>query len=263
MSDELDQKIEIAAEQYRRDGVAVIPGVFSQTEVNRIKASALLALSQLDQVSAAGYPHKALETRTVNKVTSPALIFWPSLANEHLNRVRIDSRLATIVRRFLGDEVKQLNNQIYFRLPDDGDSFAWHQDIFFRKPRDHYRGIEQSYLQSIIVLDHWTEENGAVEFIPGSHLDGEQPLLSSMDMLATRQLRKFNRKGKVGVKYTAEPGDVLIWSVMTVHGSEPNKSNASRMTYMNGFAKADAAKDWPLYLRKGKPIKNVDTSAIP
>lgn len=218
-----------------------------------MRGAAYMALTK-DNVE---YPHDYLETKGGK---FPALSFFPCLVEPYLNEVRKDERLARIVREFLGDDVKQLNNQIYYRLPGDGDEFAWHQDVSFRIPREDYPSIETAYLQTLVVIDEITMENSPVEFIPGSHKEGEQNLLDRIGV--NWMLRTFERKGLHGKKYLAKPGDVMIWSVLTVHGSEKNTSTLPRMTYMNGYARADAAKDWPLYLKDGKVVE-IDPTKIP
>ncbi len=150
-------------------------------------------------------------------------------------------------------------------MPGDGDSFSWHQDVVFRQPYDEYTNIKDSYLQTIIVVDEITPNNGAIEYIPGSHKLGNLRLVhddfSNLRHFSREQIRQLfpDLKEKV---YLARPGDVMIWSVMIVHGSASNESSNMRMTYMNGFSRADAAVKWPYYLRDGK-IQSIDSSLIP
>ena len=66
-----------------------------------------------------------------------------------------------------------------------------------------------------------------------------------------------------GTKYTAKKGDMMIWSVKIVHGSEANASNSSRMTYMNGFCRTRSASSYPDYLVDGEVIPNIDPERIP
>jgi hypothetical protein len=50
---------------------------------------------------------------------------------------------------------------------------------------------------------------------------------------------------------------------MIVHGSEANTSNLSRMTYMNGFCKADSVSSYPDYLKNGKVVHEINPEKIP
>lgn len=238
---------------FERDGVALVKGVFRPSEMSEIRLAAYASLEAKNPA----YKGQTLETTVSGR---PAILFWPALVSPVLDRFRTDERLAGIIRTVLGEEVKQLNNQVYFRESGDGDEFAWHQDVTFRRPRERYPGIENAYLQLIIAVDPVTKENGAVEFIPGSHLWGERTDLA--DGFSMNSLRSFDRHGLKGIHYEANPGDVLLWSVMTVHASEPNRSGKSRMTYMGGFARADAVLDWPYYLKDGQ-VQPIDPTLIP
>lgn len=235
---------------YEQDGVVIVPGLFSKDEVAKIRASALMSLTQL--------PIKQnLQRRVVDDVEFPALLFWAADWNAYLNKIRCDQRISTLVRAILGENVKQLNNQVYFRLPGDQDEFAWHQDISFRVPKEDFNQIEDGYLQTLVVVDEMDETNGAVEYIPGSHKWGNQELIHR-DGRETG-LREFKRGDWKGVKYKAKPGDFMMWSVMVVHGSERNETqDRPRMTYMNGFAKAESSKFFPFYMKDGQVIEKIN-----
>ena len=73
----------------------------------------------------------------------------------------------------------------------------------------------------------------------------------------------FERGDIKGKKYIANKGSVLIWSVMIIHGSEPNQSNSDRMTYMNGFCRTKSSNKYPHYLIDGQVVEMIDTNLIP
>ena len=234
---------------YEDDGVVVIPSVFEDFECDRIKEEAYKVTDL--EIQESGYKHVPSE-QAYNK---KSLIFFPALANQYLNSVRIDKRLQNIVRDLLGNHVRQINNQIYFREAGDQDTFAWHRDTIFRESHLFSSGLETDYLQTIIAVDDITEENGAVEFITGSHF---------WDSFSNpKNLRKFERGRYTGTKYTAQKGDVMVWSVKVVHGSEANVSDSPRMTYMNGFCKTKSVSAYPDYLRRGEVVKHIDPEMIP
>lgn len=235
--------------EYEETGIVVIPSVFSSSECDQIKNSAYSVTDE--QIKAAGYPHVPSE-QAYNK---KSLIFFPALANSYLNEIRTDQRMVELVQEFIGNDVRQINNQIYFRERDDLDEFAWHQDIIFRESEIFNNDVEADYFQTIIAIDDITEENGAIEFIEGSH--------KTMRISKPANLRKFERGELKGKKYIAKKGDVLIWSVMIVHGSESNKSNSDRMTYMNGFCRTKAAKSYPHYMIQGQVVSQINPGLIP
>lgn len=234
---------------YQQNGVVVIPNVFTEKECDKIKSAAYDVKDE--HIKAAGYPHQPSET-AYNK---RSLIFFPALADAYLNQIRTDIRLAVLARQFIGNDIKQINNQVYFREAGDKDQFAWHRDIMFREPHLFNQDVAEDYFQTIIAVDDITEHNGAIEFIEGSHKwDTFEP---------PSNLRVFKRNGLYGKKYTVSKGSVLIWSVMIVHGSEANHSNSNRMTYMNGFCRSKAVNAYPDYMVNGRVIPYIDTARIP
>lgn len=260
---EYKKTIEKIKEEFERDGVVVIPGVFTQDEVNKIRAEAYFALAEAQRVELYPcYDRVRNQFRIVDGVRFPALTFFPSLTSVYLNKVRTDKRVSDLVSAFLGPDIKQINNQVYFRLPGDKDEFAWHQDIFFRIPKEDFPGIESAYLQTLIVVDEITEENGAVEYVLGSHKNKDLELLEH-NSDAPKNLRTLQRGQFHGTKITAKPGDMLMWSTMIIHASDQNNTTSPRMTYMNGFASASASKYHPYYMKDGKIIEKIDPSLFP
>lgn len=245
-------------------GVARIAKVFSDEEVNRLRAAALVLMMESGRDRAYREGGRIQLVRK-DGIEYPSILFWPCLASEPFDRVRCDRRMVTIVSHLIGDDAKQLNNQLYFKLPGSDDTFAWHQDIMFRADTSIYPGIEDRYIQTIIAIDPVTEKSGAIKFVLGSHKLGRLDLLPP-DRAGFRTFRgefSDDRLAQLPVKsIELEPGDMLVWSLLTVHGSGPNRAAASRMTYMNGFAAASASKIWPDYL-KGAELQPVQRDAIP
>lgn len=255
-------------DSYARDGVTVVRSVFTREEMDGLRSAAYMALTQLQAINDAGYKHNPLHTAKRQTADSPGVIYWPCLANSELEKFRTDVRLQRIVSSILGPNVKELNNQVYYRLSGDGESFAWHQDIMFRSPRSDYPGIveQNAYLQTGIIVDRMSAENGGVEYVLGSHKLGDIGVLEDTNFsgLFGFDRNKNSEKFKhLPTKiFDAAPGDVLLWSSLIVHGSQPNSSPHHRMYYMNGFAKAECCKPWPHYLKNGRLV-NLDQSMIP
>ncbi len=259
--------------EYREVGFAVIKNVFTAEEVAAIRSEATLALMKVSDLKKAGYRHSPVDIRKSSRGNSyPAISFWPSLINDYLEEIRVDPRLIEIVTSVLGPDVKQLNNQFYFHLSGEEDSFEWHQDIMFRHPLDEYPQIveEDNYLQTAIIVDKFSQDVSPLYMVPNSYTLGDLKLLSkddgSPDFGSLRNLpdldmpsRVYNLKPQV---LEAEPGDVAIWCSLTLHASCPGVKHGHRAYYMNGFAAARNARGWPEYTHKGKLVK-LQTKLIP
>jgi ectoine hydroxylase-related dioxygenase (phytanoyl-CoA dioxygenase family) len=225
--------------ELENNGVAKIENVFGRDEINELRCKCWNAFREASCLD--------IQWRG----DFPALVFLRE--KRWVDKFAKHEKLAWIVKRILGPEVVQLNKQIYFRLPGDGDQFNWHQDITFRIPKQNFVGIEEGYIQTAIVVDPMTEDNSPIMFVHGSHQFGELDLVPRD---GTEQgLREF-RDNILGQPMIANPGDVLVWNVCTVHGSRVNNSDRSRMYLMNGFAKKECVLDqsYPTYLSEGELV---------
>jgi hypothetical protein len=234
-------------------GFAKIPGVFSTRKMNDLRAAVFETLLEVEE----DRPYAdggRVQWREVDGHKYPALMFWPRLVNETFDGISTDPAIVDIVQDELGDEVRQLNNQLYFRLPGDEDAFDWHQDRAFRQ--NVRPGIEEAYVQTMVCIDPMTEDNGCLWFIPESHkyqcCAGKPKRTSPRDLPDGMEAEPMN----------ANPGDLLVWSAMVVHGSFPNETNYPRMSYMNGFARAEHCTAWPWYLKNGQ-VQAADPREIP
>ena len=120
------ENIEEYKKLYDEKGVIVIPNVFTPEECDLMKKNAYLVKDS--DIQNNGYQHTPSEQKNGKRL----LVFFPTIANDYLNKIRTDKRLVDLVTNFIGDNVKQINNQIYFRESGDNDQFAWHQDIMIR-----------------------------------------------------------------------------------------------------------------------------------
>ena len=272
----LAEQFDQAEEQLRTDGVAILKGVFTQQETHQMRAAAYHTMHQVpaDQAYADGgriqyRPDLEEPGLPEDQVHFPALMFMPTMINPHLNRVRTDERMQEITRRLVGPDIRLLNNQIYFKLPGAPDSFAWHQDLRFRLDQELFPNVQRSYIQTVIAVDRWREDNSPVSFVRGSHERGfSQALLDmSRDKAA---LRDFNAsalpeefQGLEIITPQLEPGDMAIWGLLTVHGSGPNNSEHARMTIMHGFAHKDHSVEWPVHMEDGQVVEQLDRTQLP
>ena len=102
------------------------------------------------------------------------LVQWPCYGDPILEQVRRDPRLFEILGPLLGRDIKQIVNQLHWKPPGAAAAdFAFHQDVRFRRPREAYRTLAVSYVQTGIAIDRHTRENGCMRVLPGSHLSGE------------------------------------------------------------------------------------------
>jgi ectoine hydroxylase-related dioxygenase (phytanoyl-CoA dioxygenase family) len=249
-----------ALHHYRGRGYAVLRGVFAPDEVAEISC-AVDRQRDAGLKYSASFRHGNLFYRLGN---DPALgkivrlVQWPSYKDPVLEKVRRDPRLFEILSPILGRDIKQIINQLHWKPPGAVNvDFAFHQDVRFRRPRTAYRNLEISYVQTGLAIDPHTKDSGAMRLLPYSHLRGEltipapQQILAGAPQDAALEAAGLNPAKLIDLEM--EPGDVALWSVLTVHGSTSNKTTEDRRFYLNGYVRAADCDRGEWAFRNGKP----------
>ena len=245
---------------YRRDGFAIVRGVFAAAEVAEIAAA-------FDAVRTAGLrlARSFRDRNLMFRLSEDAklgktlrMVQWPAYANDVLDRYRLDPRVLGIVAPLVGRDVKQIINQMHWKPPGAAqNSYGFHQDIWFRRPRAAYRNPATAYVQTAIAVDPNRTDNGAMVFCRGSHsrgevsLDGDGRILERA--MTADDLQRIGIAEADTVPLALEPGDVALWNLYTVHGSGPNSSGIDRRVYLNGYVRATDCDRGEWAFRDGKP----------
>jgi len=232
-------------EFYRGHGYAILRGAFGADEVAALAAG-------FDVMKAKGMRHPAtFRHGNVSYVIEhdPKIgrilrfMQWPAYGNALFARYRTDPRLLAIVEPLIGNDLKQIINQLIWKEADSArTTYAYHQDCRFRRPRSAYRDLGGSYIQTAIAIDPHRPENGCMRIYPGSHRLGDLGLGLSRGIMEAeydeRSLLAAGLDPAELVDLVLEPGDVALWGPFTVHGSGPNRSAIDRRAYVNGFVTA-------------------------
>jgi hypothetical protein len=249
----------IDLDAYRRDGYAIVRGLFGPAEIAAIGRA-------MDQVHAEGIAHgrsfrhgnlfyNVGEGRDGPQVR---MAQWPSYHQPVLNGVRLDRRFARVLEPLIGGDLKQIINQLHWKAPGGVGDFAWHQDSRFRRPESAYRNLGGSYVQTGLAIDPHTVESGAMRFIPGSHARGALDLDTSTEVLGTAMqdevLRAAGLSPADAIDVELAPGDLALWSPYLVHGSGANRADHYRRLYINGYVRAGDCDRGEWAFRGGEPV---------
>lgn len=246
--------------QFRADGYAVVRNAFSTSEVNALAQS-------FDRIHAEAMAHgRSWRHRNIlfriaeDAALGPVLRYaqWAAWMDDTLERARRDPRMLEILEPLVGNDLKQIINQLHWKPPGAAMAeFGFHQDSRSRRPHEAYRDLANSYIQTGLAIDPHTAENGAMILCPGSHLLGELPFdpdRHSMDVALDRaDLRKLGVDPESAVTLVLEPGDLALWHVHTLHGSGPNRATIDRRFYINGYVIARNCDRGEWAFREGKP----------
>jgi hypothetical protein len=232
--------------ELERDGLVLLPEVYTAAEVAAMRAALESALGTNDEPAIRGEEGAVYAARNV-------LVLWPEVAT-----VWKKEPLAEMLRVALGPDVG-LVRVLYFDKPP-GQSWAlpWHKDLTvavrdnrlpsarFRRPTTkagvpHVEAPEEvlrHMLTARIHLDVVTDENGPLKVVPGSQHTGKR-----MDLDGT----------SVRTVYAAA-GDVLLVRPLVAHCSNRSQEGTTRNRRLlhlefAGLAQLPDGYEWHDYVR--------------
>jgi hypothetical protein len=253
--------LQAALAQYRSQGYAVLPAVFNPAEVAALAARFerhwAMGMAYRTSFRHGNLLYRLGQDPKLGKIVR--LVQWPCYGDPALEQFRRDPRVLEVLEPLLGRDIKQIINQLHWKPPDAAAAdFAFHQDVRFRRPREAYRNLAVSYVQSGIAIDRHTRENGCMRVLPGSHLRGELAIPTPAQVLAgpptDEALRAAGLDPTRLLDLELQPGDLTIWSVFLVHGSGPNVTQGDRRFYINGYVRAADCDRGEWTFREGQPI---------
>jgi Phytanoyl-CoA dioxygenase (PhyH) len=246
-------------QHFHEHGYAVVRGAFRPHEVRELADA-------FDRLYAAGLRHGASyrDHNVLFRVSQdPSLgpivrmLQWPAYIDDVLARYRIDRRMHRVLAPLLGNDLKQIINQMHWKPPGASNvEFGYHQDIRSRRPRGAYRAAARSYVQTGIAIDPHRPDNGAMTVLPGSHRLGELNLGEGPVMerpLDDADLERLGLDPANKVDLVLEPGDLALWHLYLVHGSGANTSSDDRRFLINGYVIADNCDRGEWAFRNGTP----------
>jgi hypothetical protein len=132
--------------------------------------------------------------------------------------------LATILRQLVGPNVLMWGSQLFCKPPSIGMAIPWHQD------GEYWPIRPLANVSAWIAIDPATRENGCLRVIPGSHRGGLRPhVLDDRENLALDQtVAPEHLDEGNAVDLELEPGQLALFDVFLMHGSNANTSGKRR-----------------------------------
>ena len=236
---------------YRRDGYLVLPGVFSSSEVAKMRCDADFILELIINSSLANERQsRRLDMRRKPDGTLMVRKIQP-IADLGLDLAQFseDERLLGPMAAFMGDEPVLMEEKLNykqplpnlanvdgaqcFRTPEDDDRFPIHNDWAYYKFNDY----PQAIVSSAIAIDECRPDNGPIEVFPGTHK-------GHVDHLRVRnglEVPPGTVRADDAVQVLAPAGSVMFFHSCLIHTSGPNDSGEPRrMMIYSHFPKAAA-----------------------
>lgn len=234
-------------DHYWEHGYAIVRGLFDQAEMAEIQAESRRIYQE-------GLKHHATwRDRNVLFEVLPESFrgrryvlqaHWMAWISPLFERQRRDPRFFEILSPLLGRNIKQVAQQIHWKPPGaDLTGFRFHQDLRFRERTDAFRDLMTSYLNTGLAIDPASTENGCLRVIRNSHKRGylgisdDGPLMKGET--GNAELERAGLDPADIVDLELEPGDLALWGLLAVHGSNPNRSEHDRAFCISGYVKGE------------------------
>jgi phytanoyl-CoA hydroxylase len=232
-------------DQLHAEGYAIIPGFFDPPDMREIGR-------ETDRVYQEGLKHHATyrdrnllfevldDPQARRRVVIQA--HWMAWISPYLERMRRDPRYLAVLEPFLGPDIRQIAHQIHWKPPGAKYTFyRFHQDARFRN-QEATRNMLYGTVTTGLAIDRQTIENGALRIVPRSHLNGYLGLSEDNNIMVGAtpddDLRRVGLDPATIVNCEMESGDLLLWTLYTVHGSAPNVSPTDRRFMINSYVRA-------------------------
>jgi phytanoyl-CoA hydroxylase len=168
---------------------------------------------------------------------------WTAWLSPLMEQMRRSQKYFTVLEPFLGGDIKQISHQVHWKPPGAKyTSYRFHQDARFRQGNVKDFSYLQSTVTTGLAIDRQTAENGALRVMPKSHrlgylgLSDDGPIM--VGQTQDEELRRAGLDPTNMVTCEMEPGDLLLWTLFTVHGSAPNVSGYDRRFMINSYVRA-------------------------
>jgi ectoine hydroxylase-related dioxygenase (phytanoyl-CoA dioxygenase family) len=235
---------------YWEHGYAVVRGLFTPAEMQEAQRESRRIYEEGLKHHATYRDHNVLFEILPESFAGQRYVLqahWYAWFSPLFEKMRRDPRVLAVMEPLLGNDIKQVAQQIHWKPPGATrrSGYRFHQDLRFRDRNDVYRDLMTSYINTGLAIDPATTENGCLQVFPDSHKLGYLGLSDDGPIMkGSTQAHELVAAGldpaKV-VNLELEPGDLALWGLLTVHGSNANQSQKDRAFAIQSYVKASSS----------------------
>jgi ectoine hydroxylase-related dioxygenase (phytanoyl-CoA dioxygenase family) len=224
-------------DSYWAHGYLHVPSVFTEEETAELSDEMNRLMSEWAKRSrgwTGAWRKKYMDTDT-EKASKLVAMHDLQLYSAAWMRAVTHSRVAAIIADLLDGPVEFHHSTMHVKPPQTGHPFPMHQDYPF------YEHENERYVDVLVHLDDTDHENGEIRFQDGSHTLGKlEHVTQSDDGTACSPflpLDDYPLENTVAVP--AKAGDLVLFNILTIHGSYINTTDRPRRLVRVGYRDPD------------------------
>ena len=163
--------------------------------------------------------------RRVNAPVEASAAYYQTMA---------DSHMADCVVDLIGPNVKLHHTKINSKQPGGHTEVKWHQDFPYTPHTN------DDLVTALLMIDEVTEENGALEVVPGSHRGPLYSLWHEGLFTGAVADQVVEQSKEKAVFCTGPAGSVCLMHTRLLHGSAANRSDLPRTLFISVYSADDA-----------------------
>lgn len=234
---------------FEEHGFVILKNVFNEEELNRVRTL---------QEKITAYADKGLVDPflpwSISHRSDQGVLYDLHQRHPEFQTMTTNSQVLDCLESILGKDIFLYENSLIYKPKGRSNGVPWHQD-FISRPHEPLKIIVW------MALDKVTKENGALQIIPGSHKNGHLPWHrvhgeTHHDRVNMEFVDKYRDKI---VFVELEPGDVLLFNMLVMHGSDEVHSDLPRRAYRCSYQSLEkkiySPRQSPIVVRGGDPEK--------
>jgi phytanoyl-CoA hydroxylase len=222
--------------RYRRDGYLVVPDVLGELDIADLRR----VTDEFVQASRRVTAHtEVFDLEPGHSAEEPRLrrIKTPSKFHEVYARMVRHPKIISVLKTLWGPNVRFDLSKLNLKAAGFGSPVEWHQDwAFYPHTNDDLAAVG-------IMIDDFTEDNGSMLVIPGSHTGPIYDHHVKGHFVGGVDPAKCGIDFSKAVMCTGKAGSITVHHARLMHGSSANLSGKPRRFLLHQYRTADA---WPL-----------------
>ena len=233
--------------EFKENGFIILRNVFESNQLDKVRN----LIDRIEKYSEQKLEDPFLPWSLLHRSDQGVLYDLFQRHPEFRNMAEND-RVLDALESSLGKDIYLYDNSLIFKPTGKKNGVPWHQD-FISRPTEPLKTVVW------MPIDDVDKENGTLKVIPGSHKSGFMPWYrvqgeTHHDRIQEDALIELEKKAQY---VNLKAGDVLLFHMLLIHGSDEVASTRPRRVFRCSFQSMEdkifTPRQSPIVMRGGSP----------